>query len=379
MKRDLFLVAFAMATWGLGEGIFRYFEPLYLQELGADMIAIGGILGFIGFAMASAHIPAGYISDRMGRRPMIFLAWIIGTIAAFLMAFAPNLISFVIGAALYHMTAFVSAPLYSYVTAARGKLSVSRTITLISASFSFGEILGPLLGGWIGENYGLQRNFIVATGFFIISTAMILMIRSQPVEKDVDLSRFSGFNALRTKSFKQFSVIIFLAMFCMYLPQPLSQNFLQNERGLDLVQIGILLSVSSVGIVFIELVLGQINARKGFLISHIAIAIFSLLLWRGNNFLLFMIAYFLMGSYRTARSLSTAQSRFLVKANNMGLAYGVLETIMAISAILAPPLSGLLYSYNPSLIYTSSLPLIGFSILVAWRFLPKKDFKILEG
>jgi hypothetical protein len=36
MKRDLILVAIAMFAWGLGEGMFLYFQPLYLEELGAN-------------------------------------------------------------------------------------------------------------------------------------------------------------------------------------------------------------------------------------------------------------------------------------------------------------------------------------------------------
>jgi hypothetical protein len=34
MSRDLILVALALMTWGVGEGMFLFFEPLYLQEMG---------------------------------------------------------------------------------------------------------------------------------------------------------------------------------------------------------------------------------------------------------------------------------------------------------------------------------------------------------
>ena len=36
MSADLILVAFSLFTWGIGEGMFFYFQPIYLQELGAD-------------------------------------------------------------------------------------------------------------------------------------------------------------------------------------------------------------------------------------------------------------------------------------------------------------------------------------------------------
>jgi predicted MFS family arabinose efflux permease len=367
-----------MGTWGLGEGIFRYFEPLYLQELGADPLAIGGILGFIGLAMASAHIPAGYLSDRIGRRPMMYLAWILGAVAAFLMAVAPNLLLFVLGCAFYHMTSFVIAPVYSYVTAARGNWSVGRAITFIAASFSAGEILGPLIGGWSGETFGLRANFLIAAVIFVISNLIIFQIRPQPVEAAPKDEPENNFSELLTRRNLGFLLVIFFAMFSMFLPQPLSQNFLQNERGLNLFQIGILLSAGSLGIVATNLVFGQLKARLGFLLSHLTMALFSLLLWLGGGFYSFLAAYFLMGSYKTARTLATAQSRSLIKVNHMGLAYGILETSMSFSAILAPPLAGLLYSLDPSSVYPISFGLIILAFFVSWRFLPHSQAEIGE-
>jgi hypothetical protein len=57
MTRDLFLVALSLFTWGLGEGMFIFFQPFYLQQLGADPRTIGGILGVVGISMTVAHLP----------------------------------------------------------------------------------------------------------------------------------------------------------------------------------------------------------------------------------------------------------------------------------------------------------------------------------
>ena len=169
MSRDLILVALSLMTWGLGEGMFLYFEPLYMQQLGASPVMIGGILGGVGIAMTLSYLPAGYISDRLGRRPLLRLAWLLGVSATWIMALSRSLPVFVLGIILYGATAFVVVPLNSYITAARGKWSVGRALTIISASFSLGAILGPLIGGWIGEQVGLQRTFLVAAIIFIFS------------------------------------------------------------------------------------------------------------------------------------------------------------------------------------------------------------------
>jgi hypothetical protein len=144
----------------------------------------------------------------------------------------------------------------------------------------------------------------------------------------------------------------------MYIPQPLSQNFLQNERQVNLSQIGVLISARSIGIVVLNLALGQFNARIGFLIAQGAMALSTVLLWTGNSYLSYFVGYFLLGSYQTARSLAIAQGSVLVKAANMGVAYGMIETTMAVAFILAPPIAGRLYAFNPVLIYSVSFVLI---------------------
>jgi MFS family permease len=380
LSRDLILVAFSLAAWGLGEGMFYSFQTLYLEELGADMVRIGGILGATGLAMMLSFLPAGLLSDRIGRRPLIWLAWIMGAVSTLLMAFAPSLPVFVGGMLLYGTTGFVMVPLNSYTTAARGRWSVGRTITLISASFSSGTILGPLIGGWVGARYGLQMNFRIAALLFIVSTAIILFIRPQPVHAPASSGQFASMRTLLNRRYVTYLALIFFIMFGLYLPQPLTPNFLQNMRGVDLMQIGMLLSARGVGVVLLNLVLGQINARLGLLLAQGCMALFSLLIWLGGGFPTYLVAYVMMGSYITARGLSIAQGRSLLQAGNMGTGYGVQETVMALAIVLGPPLAGYLYSIQPEWIYIVSLALILAGLAANWGFSPvrRADMQAFE-
>ena len=62
MNPSLLWLAAALFTWGIGEGMFYMFQPIYLSQLGANPLTIGYILGAAGFAMMLAHIPAGYLA-----------------------------------------------------------------------------------------------------------------------------------------------------------------------------------------------------------------------------------------------------------------------------------------------------------------------------
>jgi MFS family permease len=369
MSPDLILLGISLMIWGVGEGMFFIFQPLYLQQLGANPVAIGAILGAAGIAMALAHIPAGHLADRIGRKPLLLAAWITAMIATWVMALAPSLPFFVIGMMIYNLTAFVSSPMNSYITAARGRLGVGRAITMVSALYNSGAILGPWLGGQVGQHFGLRAIYVIAGCAFILSSIVLFFIRSQPIE--IHDSEHINNSKVVDRRFVTYQLVIFLAGFSMYLAQPLSSNYLQNQQQLSLNSIGILGSISSIGIVILNLGLGSLNVRNGYLLGQLSVCIFNLILWKATGFPWFCLAYFLVGGYRITRSLAIAQTRSLVHQSRMGLAYGITETVGASAIILASPLAGLLYAINPTLMYIVGFCLISISMMVSARFIPR--------
>jgi MFS family permease len=369
MNPSVLMLGISLFIWGIGEGMFLLFQPIYLQQLGASPVGIGVILGVGGLFMALASIPAGYLSDRFGARPLIWLSWLIGLAAAGVMALADSLIVFVLGLALYGLTSFSLAPMNSYVTRARGKWSVGRAITLISASFNLGAVSGPIIGGAIGDRYGLKTVFLMATGFMFISTMLIFFIKKQPIERrQVD---DASTRLMANMRFWSFVGIILLVMFSLYLPQPLTPNYLQNQRGYSLSVIGRLGSLGNLGNAILALALGALDARLAFLLSQGFVASFTLMLWLGNTPIIFGIGYFAMGGYKVARSMASALARSLVHPAEIGTAYGITETANSVAVFLAPILAGVIYQTNPSGIYKIGLTLILISMIISYILIPK--------
>jgi DHA1 family multidrug resistance protein-like MFS transporter len=369
MKRDLILLGASLMTWGVGEAMFFIFQPLYLQQLGADPIAIGVIFGAAGIAMTVMHIPAGHLADRLGRKPLLMASWIMAVLATWVMALAPSLPLFVVGMLLYNLTAFVSSPLSSYITAARGNLSVERALTMVSAFYNAGAILGPWLGGQVGENFGLRTIYFISGAIFIVSFGILLLIKPQPTETLNPKEDVNG--KFINRRFIGYLSVILLAGFSMYLAQPLSSNYLQNQQHLALESIGLLGTISSLGIVVLNLGLGNLKPRIGYLLAQISVALFTLILWRSTSFAWFGLGFFLLGGYRFSRSIATALTKNLVHQSRMGLAYGMTETVGASAIILAPPVAGFLYQIDPSLMYITAFILILVSILISARFIPR--------
>lgn len=383
MPRDLLLVAFSLFIWGIGEGMFTYFQPIYLQQWGADPLQIGAIFGALGISMTVAQAPAGYLSDRIGARPVMWASWFLGTTAAIIMALSGTLPFFIAGLLLYGLTSFVIAPMNSYITSVRGSWSVERALTIPSALFNAGMIIGPILGGLVAETFGIRRIYSISAVLFVVSTTVILFARKPPVEEQHAAVKPRSADLLRSPRFLGLLGVIFMTMFVMYIPQPLTPNFLQNEAGLPLKTIGQLGSFGSLGNTLLVLVFGGLRAPVGFLVGQVLVGIFALLLWQGTSLPWYAIGYFFIGGYRLSRMMVLAYARSFVPVSQVGFAFGLIETVNAATIILAPLLAGWLYASDPRSVYQvallSILIVIGLNLAINSRLSPKTTGSTLSG
>jgi len=372
LNPNLIFIALALLFWGIGEGVFFNFVPIYL-DVGFSLSEsqIGILLGAFGFSMAITHIPAGRLADTFGRRPLIIGAWILGLVSTLLMGVTDLLPIYLIGVFGYALTAFVASPLSSYVTAARGEWSVSATLALTSATFNFGMAMGPLAGGWIAEHYGMRTSYLAGALMFFISTAFILFTKKQPIDThDPESPPISLWN---NKRFVSFVLVVAFAIFAMYLSQPLSPNFLSSVRNLTLTETGFIFSAGALGNSLIALAFSRVKPRGGFLFAQVLVIIFAFIMWKGAGLPIFMLGYFLLGGFRAARPMFMAQARDLVHESQMGLTYGTMETVTSIIFILTPPLAGFLFEIDPFILYPISIGLILISIIISYIFSPRKE------
>ena len=369
MNRSLIFIAFALFTWGIGEGMFANFQPIYLMQLGSNPQQIGFILSLFGVAMAVTHIPAGYLADRFGRRPLLVTAWVLGFFSAAVMASARTLPWFVVGMLMYGLTAFVSSPLSSYVAAARGKWTIGQTLTLTSGMFNLGMVLGPLAGGWIGEHYGLRATYYFVSAIFAVSTVIMAQTKRQPVEHHD--SAVSPFSVLSNARFLLFLGVMGFAVFAMYLSQPLTPNFITDVRGFSLTDAGLIFTAGALGNALITIFLGRFNPRFGYPVAQALVGIFALFIWHGTGLGWFVAGYFLLGGFRATRPLAAAQARELVQESQMGLTFGIMETVSAIIFIITPTLAGFIFARDPNLPYPLSVGLLAVSIVATLILLPR--------
>ena len=361
IPRDLAIVAISELIWGLGEGLFIFFLPLALQRWNTDAVQIGAVLSMIGATMAVVQVPAGYLSDRFGTRPLIFAALLLGIASAIVMAAARSLPFFVAGLLAYGSTSFISAPVNSYVTSSRGSWTIQRAVTFRTAAFQAGAIVGPILGGWIANTAGLSIVFRYAAGIFLAST-LVMSLARRPLVLERQETSIHLANPIANPRFLGLLAVVFFTIIAISVPQQLTALYLQNVHHISIQQIGTMGTIANIGTAIIVFSLGNLRVSTGMLIGQLLLAGFALLMWQGQSVMAYYAGYFFIGGYQLYRSMALAFSRSMVNVGDTGLAYGLVETGNALAVVVAPVAAGFLYHYQPEAVYIASLGALAITV-----------------
>jgi DHA1 family tetracycline resistance protein-like MFS transporter len=143
----------------------------------------------------------GMLSDRYGRRPVLLLS-IAGLFVDFLfMAFAPTLAWLFLGRVLNGVTASSFSTANAYVADITAPEDRAKNFGLMGSAFGFGFVIGPTLGGVLGE-VSLRLPFIFAAGLCLINAlyGLLILPESLPPERrttGVDWTRANPLGSLR--------------------------------------------------------------------------------------------------------------------------------------------------------------------------------------
>lgn len=143
----------------------------------------------------------GLLSDRVGRRPVLLLS-VFGLALDFLIiAVAPNLIWLLIGRILNGMTAASFSTANAYVADVTPPEGRAKAFGLMGSAFSFGFMVGPAIGGALGD-IDLRLPFYVAAGLSLVNGlyGLFVLPESLPPEKRTtrfDLARANPLGSLR--------------------------------------------------------------------------------------------------------------------------------------------------------------------------------------
>ena len=150
----------------VGIGIIIPVMPELLQELSGLSVGQAAIWGgYLSFSYALMQFllsPAiGNLSDRFGRRPVLLISLFMLGIDYLIMAVAPSLWILFIGRILAGIAAATYSTCNAVIADITPKDKRAAAFGLIGAAFGVGFILGPAIGGLIGE-LGTRAPFVAA-------------------------------------------------------------------------------------------------------------------------------------------------------------------------------------------------------------------------
>ena len=370
-NRDLKLLMLSLFLWALGEGLFIFILPIFMTELGATPVQIGQIIAIGAITMGVSLIPAGWAADRFGPKSGLVSGWAIGAISGILFALANSLPVFMAGWILYRVTAWVLPAISAYATNARGDLPPERALSSVYSMFHAGLIVSPVIGGYIGERYGLHVNFYIATVLFVISTGVVLFLKHQPPHPAEQRTRPA--EILARPNFAGFLFLVLAVTTVMYIGYDFAPKFLSEVKEVKLEQIGLLGTVNAIGGFTLNQLLGRRPPRRMLMLAIGLMFVYAAVLLQASWIGFFMLAYFLRGSVNSARSLISALVTRLVRPAQLGLAFGITETVASAGNAIAPYLAGWLYAASPQMPFVVMMSLCPVIIVVVWRFAPRQS------
>ncbi len=247
------LVTVLLDTLGLGL-IIPVAPRLVASFLGGDLGAAShyfGVMVSLYAAMQFLFAPIiGGLSDRFGRRPIILLS-LLGAAASYLLSgFAPALSWLFIGRVISGITGASFSAAGAYIADVTPPSRRAQSFGLIGAVFGLGFILGPALGGVLGD-VGLRLPYFVAAGLNFVNMMYGLFVLPESLapenRRPFSFARANSLGSLRALGRHPIVLGLTGTMMCSFLAQWILQSIwalhTQSRFGWNLRMVGISLMV----------------------------------------------------------------------------------------------------------------------------------------
>ena len=172
-KRALIFIFITVLLNMIGLGVIMPVMPQLIKEVTGEDLAHaakwGGYLTLVYALMQFLMMPViGGLSDRFGRRPVLLISLLAYSLDFLVMAVAPTIM--VIAAARLFAGAFAAtfSTANAYIADISPPEKRAANFGLVGAAFGLGFIIGPGIGGLLGEHYGPRAPF-----FFVAAVGMV--------------------------------------------------------------------------------------------------------------------------------------------------------------------------------------------------------------
>ncbi|MGN7738096.1 TCR/Tet family MFS transporter [Rhizobiales bacterium] len=216
MKKSLIVIFTAIVLDAVGIGLIFPILPSLLKDvIHADNVApyIGTMTALYAVMQFICAPVLGALSDRLGRRPVLLISLAGAAVNYLFLAFAPNLWMLFAGRAIAGLTSANMSVATAYLTDITPEDKRAQRFGLFNAMFGIGFIIGPVLGGVLGDHW-LRLPFVAAAvlnGCNLALAYFVLPESRAPSRERIDLAALNPLRPLRwVFSVKSVLPIVFL-------------------------------------------------------------------------------------------------------------------------------------------------------------------------
>lgn len=273
-RRNLIVCWFGAFVTNIGLSQIAPVLPLYIRHLGVQNTALieqmsGIAFGIIYITLAAFSPIWGHLADKFGRKPMLLRSSLGMAIIIFSMGFVQNVYQLI-------FLRFLQGTVSGYTTACTTLIATQTDKehagwalgSLATASIG-GSLLGPMIGGFIEDNFGLKNVFFIIGSLMIISflTALLFVKESFNKEEKTVLSAKEVWKLIpEAKLIITLFVTSFMLTLALYSIEPIITVYVTQLTGnishIALIS-GMVFSASGLASIIAAPRLGRLSDRIG--------------------------------------------------------------------------------------------------------------------
>lgn len=361
-KKAVAFIFVTMLIDSIGLGIILPVLPQLIEDLtGGGISEAARYGGWLLFLYAGAQFLCapviGNLSDRFGRRPVLLLSLLALGVDYILMGLAPTILWLFIGRLVSGICGASYSTANAYIADVTPPERRAQNFGLMGAAFGFGFIIGPVIGGFLGE-LGPRAPFFAAAGLALANAlyGFLVIPETLPPERRRAFSwaranTLGAFAHLRRTPAALMLALTLLFHQCAHFVLPSVWSFYVMEKfGWSVRDVGYSLGFAGLSMALVQgLLIRSAIPRIGVERAAYVGLVFAAIGYFGYAFApnglalyLFMVPAALAGlAFPSINGLIST----LVPANAQGELQGALGSISGLTAIVAPVFMTQLFGY----------------------------------
>ena len=367
-------VSLVMATRMLG--LFMLFPVISVyassEYQNTTPFLIGLAIGIYGLTQAFFQIPFGYLSDRFGRKPLLYIGLCLFFLGSILAAISTDIIYVIAGRALQGGGA-ISAVLMALLADSVSEENRSKANAFVGFQIGLAFMLSLLIGPTIASMTGLSGIF---WSIALLSIISMIIVASLPHTKPINYYRLSTQEfkkilnpRLLRLDFSVFTLHLMLTSTFIVMPLILVENNIINIAENWKLYLPAMV-MSFVGMVPLIILAEKLQKTKLILLISIALLMISQLLFyelklNFNIFLAVLTLFFI--AFNTIEAILPSLLSRTASSSKRGLAMGVFSTSQFLGTFFGGAIGGLIYdifNLNSVFLFTIFMAIIWWLVML---------------